>query len=178
MPPTLEKTVSLPVQEAYAKLRKLLVDNGCKVLSEAEPVKLQVKQGSLWGISAKKAKKTINFNLEQSTESTKIQATSTLSSDWKNITFIGCGLAFVLAAICVWMALDLDAFMLSGKPSFWSWIITAGETVRFQAGEAFVNLAWGLAVFLVAVIVVEVVVLVHARSRINQSAEFILKQLS
>lgn len=84
-----------------------------------EPTQLVVKQGSLWGISPIIAKKTINI-LEASQQKTTVNFSSELASDWKNITIIGCVLALVLMAVCVWMAMDLSEFMVDGNPHFWS----------------------------------------------------------
>jgi hypothetical protein len=173
-----QHTVNLNVEDSYQKLKALLNEKGCKVISEAPPKQLSVQQGSLWGVSPKTAKKTINITLEPAEEKTTIKYSSKLSSDWKNITIIGCILAFALAVVCVWMALDLGAFLVGGNPSFWSWLVTAEGQVEFQAGEAFVNLAWGLAIFLFVVIAVEAVVFVYARSKIEAFAAEVVGELA
>ena len=111
------------------------------------------------------------------TEKTTVNFSSKLASDWKNITIIGCVLAFVLAAVCVWMAMDLSAFMVDGNPRFWSWIITTGDTAKFSAGETFVNLALGLAVFLSVVIALEIGIFFNAKAKIELFAKEVLKGL-
>jgi hypothetical protein len=172
-----ERTVNLKIEEAYAKLKTVLTAKGCAVASETESTGLVVKQGSLWGISPITAKKTINFNLKAAGEKTNITFSSKLASDWKNITIIGCILALVLTAVCVWMATDLSAFMVDGNPGFWSWIITTGDTVKFAAGETFVNLALGLAVFLCVVVALEIGIYFNAKAKIVLFVEEILKGL-
>jgi hypothetical protein len=172
-----EHTVNLKIEEAYAKLKTALAAKGCTVASQTEPTALVVKLGSLWGISPITAKKTINLKLEASEQKTSVNFSSKLASDWKNITIVGCILAFVLPAVCVWMAMDLSAFMVDGNPSFWSWIITVGNTAKFSAGETFVNLALGLAVFLSVVIALEIAIYFNAKAKIELFTEEILKGL-
>jgi hypothetical protein len=116
--------------------------------------------------------------LGQVDSGTQVTFLSKLSSDWKNLTIIGCVFAFVLVGICVWMAADLSAFMVTHEPSFWSWLITVEGNVVFQAGKAFVNLAWDLAVFLSAVILLEIVIVVYVHSKIDTFAQQILDQLT
>ena len=172
-----EHTVNLKIEKAYAKLKTTLAQKGATVASEMEPTGLVVKQGSLWGISPITAKKTINITLDAAEEKTNIKFSSKLASDWKNITIIGCVLALILTAICVWMAADLSAFMVDGNPRFWSWIITTGDTVKFSAGETFVNLALGLAVFLSVVIALEIGIYFNAKAKIELFAQEALKGL-
>ena len=76
------------------------------------------------------------------------------------------------------MALDLSAFMNTGNPSFWSWLVTAEGQAEFNAGEAFVNLAWGLAIFLFVIIAMEAVVYVYARSKIEAFATEVIGKLA
>ncbi len=173
-----ESTVNLKIADTYQKLKDALIEKHSKVLSETPPQQLIVRQGSLWGITPRTAKKNINITLEASGEKTNIKFSSKLASDWKNVTLIGCVLAFVLAAVCVWMAMDLSTFLVNGSPSFWSWLVTVGGTTQFQAGEAFVDLAWTLAVFLSVIIALEAVVYVYARSKIEAFTTEAVGQLS
>ncbi len=174
----LERTVNLKIEEAYPKLKDALVAKGCKVISEELPKQISVRQGSLWGILPKTAKKTINVNLESVTDGTLVKCSSRLSSDWKNITLIGCAFAFVLVGLCVWMATDLSSFMVTRVPSFWSWLIMAGGNVDLVAGQALVNLTWGLAVFLSVIVLLEAAIVVYVRSRIDCFTEDALNKLS
>jgi hypothetical protein len=167
----LERTVSLKIDEAYADLRVALSDKGCKIVSEKSPEHILVKQGSLWGISPKTAKKTIDVNFSSVDSGTKLTYFSKLSSDWKNITYVGCVLAALLVGVCLWIAFDLGAFMVAQKPSFWSWLITFNGVIDFQIGHAFVRLTEFLAAFLSAVIALELVIVVYAKSKIEQFVE-------
>jgi hypothetical protein len=173
-----ERTVSIKIEEAYADLKAALVEKGCKVLSEEPPRQILVKQGSLWGMSPKTAKKTVDINLASVDSGTRVTCSSKLASDWKNITAVGCALAFVLVGVCLWMATDLGAFMVTHEPSFWSWLVTVEGNVDLQAGQTLVNLTWGLAVFLSVVILLEIAIVVYVHSKINTFAEETLNQIS
>jgi hypothetical protein len=172
------RAVDLELQQAFDKLKVSLTEKGCTVVSETVPTQLSVLQGSLWGILPKTAKKNITLNLQPEGNKTKVDFSSKLAKDWKNITLIGCALAAVLVIVCVWMALDLSSFMVDGNPSFWSWLVTAREHVEFSAGEAFINLAWGLTIFLSVVIALEIAVFFYCRAKIEAFAEEILSQLA
>jgi hypothetical protein len=174
----IERTVSLKIEEAYPKLKVALVEKGCKVISEELPKQICFKQGSLWGISPKTAKKNIIVNLEPVSDGTRVNCSSKLASDWKNITLIGCALAFVLVVLCVWMANDLSGFMVTRVPSFWSWLVTVGSNVDLLAAQVFVNLTWGLAVFLSVIILLEGAIVVYVRSKIDTFTQDTLNQLS
>jgi hypothetical protein len=172
----LERTVNLKIEEAYPKLKAALVEKGFKLISEEPPEQICFKQGSLWGISPKTAKKTLIVNLENCGEKTGIGLSSRLASDWKNITLIGCCLAFVLAGLCVWMATDLTMLITTNVSGFWSWLVTVNDKVNLAATQTFVNLTWGLTVFLSLVIMVEVAIVVYTHSKIDSFNEKILNE--
>jgi len=173
-----QTTVNLGVKEAYAKAKEALVKQGCVVISEEQPHRLVACQGSLWGISPRTAKKTVTATFEVAGDKTNIVYSSRLASDWKNVTIIGCIIAAALVALCIWMVLDLSEFMTTGTPSFWSWLIMSGGTTELNTGEAFVNLASGLSVFLIIIIVVEAVIYVYADRNIDVFAQTTFGQLS
>lgn len=175
MPQTI---VNVGVEEAYAKAKEVFVKQGCIIVSEEQPNQLVVRQGSLWGISPRTSKKNITATFKASGDKTEVTYSTKLSSDWKNVTIIGCILAAALVALCVWMALDLGEFMTTGGPGFWAWLITSGDTVRFSAGQAFVNLAWGLSVFLVIVIVIEAAIYVYTGRSLEVFAQTTLAQVA
>ncbi len=99
-----------------------------------------------------------------------------MASDWKNITLIGCGLAFVLVGLCVWMATDLTTLIATNVPGFWGWLVTVNGSVDLVATQAFVNLTWGLAGFLSLVIVLEAAIVVYTHSKIDSFNEKILSE--
>lgn len=161
----LERTVDLEIDNAYSAVKTALTNKGCKVISEQSPNIIFLKQGSLWGISPGSAKKKIHVNLESINSKTKVTFSSRLSSDWKNVTLIGCVLAVVLVGLCLWMAFDLNSFIVTRTPSFWSWLVTVNGNVDLQVGQAFVNLAKILAAFLSVIILLEIGITVYVHSR-------------
>jgi len=74
--------------------------------------------------------------------------------------------------------MDLEAFMITQQPSYWSWIASVDGYIDFQVGQMFVSLTKVLALFLVIILAVEVGVVVYARFRINSFAEESLKELT
>jgi hypothetical protein len=173
-----EQTVNLEIEEAYSKLKTELLDRGCKIISEEPQKQICFKHGSLWGISPKTAKKTINLNFESVVGGTKVSCSSMLASDWKNITVIGCALAIVLVGLCIWMATDLSTLMVTRVPGFWSWLVMVGSNVNLVAAQAFINLTWGLAVFLSVIILLEVAIVIYVGSKIDLFAKNTLNQLN
>ena len=173
----LERTVNLKIEEAYPKLKATLVEKGCKVLSEELPKQICLRQGSLWGVSSKTAKKIVEVSLEPTGDGARINCSSRLASDWKNLTLIGCAFAFALVGVCVWMAADLSSVLATHQSSFWSWLIMVGSNVNTVAAQAFINLTWGLAVFLLAIIVLEGAIVIYVRSKIDEFATDVLNQI-
>ena len=166
-----KRTVNLKIEETYSKLRSALTAKDCKVIFEKTPNQIYFKQGSLWGISSKTAKKNLNVNLEAVNEGTMISCVSTLASDWKNITIIGCGLAAILIGLCIWMATDLSSLIVTNVPGFWGWLVMVGSYIDLRAAQAFVRLTWGLVGFLFLIIVLEAYIVFNARSKIDTFAE-------
>ncbi len=167
----LERTVGLEIDKAYADLKAGLLEKGCKIISEEQPKQILVKQGSLWGMSPISAKKILEVNFASVDSGTQLTGSSRLSSDWKNLTVIGCALAAVLVGLCLWMTFDLNTALVTQRPSFWSWLITVNGSVDFQVGQAFVNLTKALAIFLSVIIILEIVVAVYVHRGIDRFAE-------
>jgi len=174
----LSRTLSLTIDEAYVAFKGSLAEKGCKIISEDPPKHLLVKQGSLWGISPATAKKTVEVTFTPVDSGTQITCSSRLSNDWKNLTIVGCALAVVLVGLCLWMALDISAFITTDKATFWSWIATVNGNVDVSVAQDFVNLTKALAVFLSLVTVLEVAVAVYAYKRIDSFTREAFDELS
>lgn len=174
----LKRTLNLEIDKAYADLKASLVQKGCKIVSEDPPKHLVVQQGSLWGMSPTTAKKTIDVAFIPVDSGTQVACSTRLSSDWKNLTIIGCALAAVLVGLCLWMALDLSTFMGTEKASFWSWLAAVNGNVDVSVAQSFVNLTKALAVFLSVIIVLEVAVAVYAYKGIDRFAQETFDPLS
>ena len=173
-----ERIVSLGVEKAYAELKAHLLEKNCKITAEEAPAFISVKQGSLWGVSPGTAKKTVTYRLASVDSGTRITCSSSLASDWKNLTLIGTALAVFVAALCWWIATDLDAVITTQQSSYWSWLVTVdGGYIDFQTAQMLAGVTRMLAVFLVIIIIVEAVVAVYAYFRINVFAEETLREL-
>jgi len=172
-----ERTVGLEIEKVYEDLKALLLKKGCSIVAEEPPALISVKQGSLWGISPLTAKKVVNYRLAPAGSGTRRTCSSSLASDWKNLTIIGNALAVVVASLCWWIAVDLDAFMVTQQPSYWSWIVTVDGYIDFQTAETFAGLTRMLAVFLAIILSAEVVIVVYVHFRINAFAEETLNTL-
>jgi hypothetical protein len=172
-----ERNVGLEIEKAYADLKALLLRKGCRIVVEEPPTFMSVKQGSLWGISPRTAKKVVRYRLSPVDSGTRISCSSSLASDWKNPTIIGSALAVLLMTLCLWITMDLEAFMITQEPSYWSWIATVDSYIDFQTGQMLVGLTRMLTVFLAIIIALEAVIAVYAHFRINVFAEETLKGL-
>jgi hypothetical protein len=164
----LKRTLNLEIEKTYSEVKASLVSKGCKVVSEDAPKHILVKQGSLGGLLPETAKKTVDFTFVSINSTTQVTASSHISSDWKNITIVGCALAAVLAGLCLWISVDLTAFLGSGKASFWSWLASVNGIVDVSVAQTFVNLTKALAIFLLVVIALEIVIVAYAYRGIDR----------
>ena len=172
-----ERIVSLEVGKAYAELKALLLEKNCRIIAEEAPVLISIRQGSVWGISPVTAKKTVNYRLASVDSGTRITCSSSLASDWKNLTVIGCSLAMVVASLCLWISLDLDELVTTQQQSYWSWIATVDTYIDFQTAQMFAGLTYILAVFLAIILASEVAIVVYVHFRINTFAKETLTTL-
>jgi hypothetical protein len=173
----LKRTVDLKIKKAHAELKALLLQKGCRIVTEELPTLVSAKQGSLWGITPRTAEKMVTCRLSPLSSGTRITCSSSLASDWKNLTIIGTTLAVVVVSLCWWIATDLDVFMTSQQPSYWSWLVTVDGYPDFQMAQMLAGLTFMLAVFLVIMIAIEMAISVHVHFRINVFAEETLSEL-
>ncbi len=172
-----ERIVNLEIEKTYETIKTIFTEKGCKIIFEQSPNMILLIQGSLWGISPGSAKKKIQLNLESVNSKTKVASDSRLSSDWKNITLIGCILAALLVSLCLWMANDLNTFILTQKQNFWSWLVTVDGNIDFQTAQTFVYLTKILAIFLSVIILAEIVIAIYAHARKGRFSEKTLKEV-
>ena len=173
-----EFDVNLGSEEAFGSLKELLLQKDCKLVAEELPTLISVRQGSIWGVSPKTAKKTIECRLSVVGSKTHVAVSSSLSEDWKRLTIVGGVLSVVVAAFCFWIYVDLEGFVATLQPSVWSWVVTSGDLVNTQATLMFAALAGWLGVFLAATVLVEDVIYVYAKSKVDGFAEEVLRTLS
>lgn len=175
--PLLELTVNLKIETAYSKIKTALFEKGSRIVSEEALKQICFRQGSLWGVSPKTAKKIVKVSFEPIDDGTRVSCSSRLASDWKNVTLIGCAFAFVLVALCVWIATDLSMVLDTHQSSFWSWLVMLGSKVNSAAAKTLINLTWVLAVFLSVIIFLEGAIVIYVHSKIDAFAEDVLNHL-
>lgn len=173
-----ETTVNLEINEAYTKLKAVLAEKGCRIITEAQSKSLTVQQGSLWGVSPKTAQKTIKYEFLASGTETRITSNSALSACYVKLTVVGCVFAVALALLCMWISFDLAAFAESQIQSFWSWLITAEGYASVRGALLLSDLTLVFAVFLVAVLALEGFIVAFVHFRIGCFAEEVLHKLS
>jgi hypothetical protein len=83
-------------------------------------------------------------------------------------------MSVVLVGVCLWMSLDLAAFLDTGRFSTWSWIASVGSYVDYDMGQSFVGLTRMLAAFLTVIILSEVAIALYAHSRIDLFTKSVL----
>jgi hypothetical protein len=169
--------VNAELNEVYNKLKVSLIKNGFKIIGEESPKTILAIQGSLWGTSAKTAQKKIEYQLRQDTKGTRIVSTSSLTSGYMNLTLSGVVLSIGLLLLCVWIALDLQAYSSIGVQGFWGWLVQIHGRLDLDMAALFIRLGWILAAFLAVTLMAETFVVARVRSRINLFAEEILKTL-
>jgi hypothetical protein len=166
-----ERKVGLEVEKAYAGLKAVLLEKNCRIIAEEAPTLISVRQGSLWGISPVSAKKKVDYRFASVEGGTRVTCSSSLASDWKNLTIVGCVFSVVVVALCLWMAADLDVLVATQQQGYWSWIATVDGYVDVQTAEMFAGLTRMLAVFLAIILAAEGAIVVYVQSKINTFAE-------
>jgi hypothetical protein len=172
-----EKTVNSVPSEAHKRLMDLLLAKNCKVVESVPPYTVSTVQGSLWGTSAKSAKKRISFVLREAPQETIIYGASNLTSGYLFFAFIGVALSMALMIICIWVAVDLQTSVSNGVMSYWSWLSQINGFLDLNLASFYISLCWGLAVFLAVSILFEIIIVVRILSKVDVFAEEILKIL-
>lgn len=172
-----KRIVSLDIEKAYTELKTKLLRKNCKITAEKTPVHISVMQGSLWGISPVTAKKNVNCHLATAESGTRITCYSSMASDWKNLTIIGCVLSVFIIALCLWMTTDLDAFVATQQQSYWSWIATVDSYVDIQTAHIIADLTRMLAFLLTIILAAEAAVVVYVHFKISTFAEETLNSM-
>jgi hypothetical protein len=172
-----EQTFPVTNEKAYAKLKAILLENGCRVVAEEPSTFLEVRQGSLWGISPRAAKKVISCRFVPMDSGTRVTLSSRLASGWKNLTIVGSVLAVIVASVCWWISLDLEGFITTHQASYWSWLTTSDGYVSYEFAQTFAGLSRWLGVFLIVVVILEALIFAYASKKIDAFAEDCLKSV-
>jgi hypothetical protein len=126
----------------------------------------------------KSAKKIVKFQLFSEGDKTKISCSTEISSDWTNITLFGNILAAILAGVFLWIASDMQIYLKTAKADFWSWLAKAYGYPDVSNTMLMVNVTRILAIFLVAAIIAEILIVVYIYPRKNVFAEITLARLN
>jgi hypothetical protein len=173
-----ETTVNRTPQETYTSVKGLLAQSKSRIIDEEAPHKISAVQGSLWGTTAKNAQKTVTFSLQEDASGTRVACKSVLTSGYMALTAVGIVFSVALMIICVWMALDLQAYASSGAAGFWGWLAQAQGSFSPDIAVLFSRLCWFLTAFLVATLLVEGAIVLRVKTRIDAFAEEIFKTLA
>ena len=174
----LERSLDLQIETAYSKLRNILLEKDCTIVSEEPQKQILAKHGSLRGVSPRTAKKTVSFQLFPNKAGTRIEAYSSVSSDWANLTIWGSVAAGIVAALFWWIAADMTAFLEDGTSGFWTWLATAFGYPNVQYALFMTNVTKALAFVLFLTIVFEILDFVVVHRKIDTFAAETLDALA
>ncbi len=172
------KNVSTEVKSTYSELKRILLDRGCKIISEESPMHIVVSHGSLRGVSPRNAKKVVDYRISPHNSGARISSQSSVSSDWANLTLWGNVAAAVLAAIFWWIASDITNLLVDGKSGYWTWLASAFGYPNIQYAFFMVNITKALSVVLLVTIILEILDVLIVYRRINMFAEMTLIELT
>lgn len=172
-----EITTSLPDDEAYITLKKILLDNNCEIISEEVPKLISVIHGSLRGIKPLTAKKIVSFNLVSKKSETKIISSTQISKDWKNTTLYGTILAAIILGIFIWITVDMNNYIEFNNPGFWVWLVKIYGSTDSWGPRFMINVIQVLGIFLFFTIIFEIVIVVYVYPRKNAFSEEILRKI-
>ena len=171
-----ERIVNLKINEVFGKLKQLIIHKGYSILNEESPSILTIKQGSIWGMTPRTAKKIVTFNLQPLKSETSIKFSSKFAPKWKNLTIAGYVLSSFLILLSLWITIDLELSLLNRAPSSWSWIATYANTINFSALQSFSFLSKLLFFFLIVILLIESIIVIYSYLKINLIAEETLNQ--
>lgn len=172
------RNVSTEIKSSYSELKGILLDKGCKIISEESPTHIIVSHGSLRGVSPRNAKKVVDYRILPHNSGARIISQSSVSSDWANLTLWGNVAAAVVAMIFWWIASDITNLLVDGKSGYWTWLTGAFGYPNIQYAFFMVNITKALSVVLLVTIILEILDVFIVYRRINTFAEMTLDELT
>jgi hypothetical protein len=173
-----ERISSLKSENAYSEVKTIMLEKGCKIVSEEPPKHILIRHGSLWGISPKYAKKIVSYRIFPHKSGTKIVSYSSTSPDWANLTLWGNIIAGVLAAVLWWIASDVSDYLAGGKLGDWTWLARAFGYPNAQHTFFMINVTKALSLVLVITILLEILDVFIVYRKIDSFAEETLDELT
>ena len=174
----LESITLYPIEQTYIALKKIILDSNCKITSEKPPKHICVTQGSLRGIFPMSAKKIVSFYLSSEGSGTKIESSSQISADWKNLTLYGSIIAAVLMGIFSWITIDMNSYFETAKPVFWAWLAQIYGSHDSWGAMFIIRLIQILAIFLAITIVYEIIVVIYVYPRKDIFSRQVLEKIA
>ncbi len=159
------------IGEVYRKTKAILFQNKCKLISEEEPRSISVIQGSLWGMSPETAQKKIKFMFTQDVSGTCVKAHSVLTSGYINLTLAGGILSVALMAVCMWIGLDLQSYVLTGTEGVWGWLSQTQGFIDLNKATIFIRFMWILTAFLASTLALEAFIIWKVQTKVDVFAE-------
>lgn len=157
----------MPIEKTFSRLKQVVDENSCKIVSEEAPNFLRITHGSLKGISPVSAKKVVSFFLSSEVSGTKIASSSEISVGWRNLAIYGSIVAGVLVGILLWIAGDMSGYVESGRSGFWAWLAQIFVPYDPSMAVFIVSVIQALSVVLVATIVIEMLVVIYVYHKKN-----------
>ena len=173
-----EKIVDAEIGDVYRKTKAILVHSKCRLTSEEDLRSISVIQGSLWGTSPGTAQKKIKFLFTQDASGTCVKAHSALTSGYVNLTLAGCILSVALMAVCVWIGLDLQGYILTGNEGVWGWLAQTQGVIDLDKATVFIRFMWILSAFLASTLALEAFIIWNVRAKIDVFAEKKIQDLT
>lgn len=170
--------VSTEIESTYSKLKGVLLEKDCKIVSEEPPEHILVRHGSLRGVSPRKAKKMVDFRICPHTSGSRIVTQSSVSFDWANLTLWGNVAAGIVAATFWWIASDITNLLADGKSGYWTFLAEAFGYPNSQYAFFMVDITRALSVVLVVTIILEILDVFIVYRKINTFAEETLDELT
>jgi hypothetical protein len=161
-------------ERVYEELKRLLLANECKIVSEDPPRSITVEHGSLWAWSTRDIKKRVKFVLIPQDSKTKIVAFTSLAPSYIALSVIAFTLLAIILLIEALALINAEAWLRS-----WSWLINLffGSAITQSMQEQLNTLKAFLIVSLI-VLVIAAVSEIYTYSRRETFAEEIIRALS
>ena len=172
------RNVDTEIKSTYSELKGILLDEGCKIISEESPTHIIVSHGSLRGVSPRNAKKVVDYRIYPHNSGARIFGQSSVSSDWAKLTLYGNVAAAIVAAIFWWIASDITNLLVNGTSGYWTWLAGASGFPNVQYAFIMVNIIKALSVVLVVTIILEILDVFIVYRRISTFAEITLDELT
>ena len=174
----IERSVGLEIEKAYSELRTVLLEKGCRIVSEEPPKQISIGHGSLRGVSPRSAKKVVSYHIFPHESGTRIVSYSSVSSDWANLTLWGNIIAGVVAAVFWWIAADIATLVVDGASGYWTWLAGAFGYPDVQYTFFMINVTKALSIVLVVTILLEILDVLIVYRKINTFAVETLDELA